>query len=361
MSLKTFFLGILLLIFSLNAVGQEDKLRSRVLDKKGNLVQRNRLNFNGVLENDINGIGIIKYEYDRKGNLIKKSYFDKNDKPFQPDTTSRELPEFPCFTLYKYEKENLLEVSNHNANGAFMDLQNHAAVKKMRYNHFNQLMEEYNFDKKGKLRGVGSFEIAMVKYTYLKNQLIEKRSFDKNKKVLNFGLNIAKYSYDSLNRMSRVSYFFANSDLYLTDLYFYNSSNQIIKEEAYRKDGKLDYTLSYTYDKDQVVKREYKYFNGTSKVEKHGIELDLPGWKMLSLPHIEEIKDINGIGGFLITVDKTGKIVEVKKSFGDNALMYAFLPYLKEIKLLKDDKVAQTYKGVIKVGILNPDQLVEEY
>jgi hypothetical protein len=338
------------------------ELPTMVYDKKGNLTQRNRVNYFGKLENDFYGIAIIRYQYDRKGNLIQKSYFDKNDKPFIPDTITS-LPEYPTYTLFKYNKDNkLIEVSQHGPKGGYLDLESHSAVKKYVYNHLNQLSEEYNFNKKGKLRGVGTIEVALVKYSYLRNRLSEKKSYDANKKILDFGLSIAQYSYDSLNRINRVSFFFANSDLFLTDRFYYNSAGQLVKEEAYKKDGKLDYTLKYTYNGSHLLKREYSYFNKTSKVEKHGIEVDVPGWKCVSIPNIDGINDIDGTGSFLITIDKNGIITEIKKSYGANALAYACLPYIRKIKLVKDDKATNIlHRGEIKIGILNVDPAVEEF
>lgn len=360
MLMRIVFLGIMLFL-SLPVLSQETQ--SKVFDKKGKLIQRNRVNFSGKIENDFYGIGIIRYEYDRKGNLTKKSYFDKDDKPFNPDTTSRELPEFPSYTLHEYNKEGkVVQISNHKANGGLIDLAGEPAVKKFRYNDFNQLVEEYNFNTKGQLRGVGNVEVAMTKFTYQRGKLTQKISYDKNKKVLDFGLNVAQFSYDGHGKMNKISYFFANSDLYLTDLLYYNTAGKLIKEEAYKKDGKVDYTLKYTYEGDQLIEREYHYFNGTSKVEKHGIQLDLPGWKMENDPYIYDIKDVDGIGAFLVSIDKTGKITEVKKSYGDNDLIYAVMPYLRQIKIIKDDKASKSsLRGEIKVGILNENHDVVEY
>lgn len=359
--MRKVFFTFFAFFFCLAAYSQE--LQSKVFDKKGRLIQRNRVNFFGKLENDYYGIGIIRYEYDRKGNLIKKSYFDKDDRPFVPDSTEKELPEFPAYTLYEYDKEGLLlQISNHRANGNLMDLASAPAVKKFKYNDFNQLIEEYNFNVMGQLRGIGAVEVALVKYKYMRNKMTEKISYDVNKKILDFGLNVAQFGYDDNNRLIKISYYFANSELFLTDRLFYNSSGQLVKEEAYKKDGKLDYSLKYTYEAGKLVQRDYKYFNGTKKTEKHGIELDLPGWKMVNVPQILDVKDVDGIGAFLITVDKNGKIIDFKKSYGDNDLVYACMPFLRQIKLEKDEEATKvSHRGEIKVGILNSNPEVEEF
>lgn len=359
--MKRTIIGILLILLSFPLHSQE--LQSKVFDKKGRLIQRNRVNFFGKIENDYYDVGIIKYEYDKKGNLTRKSYFDKDGKPFDPENISKELPEIPSYTLYEYNKEDkVMMISNHFLNGTLVDLANHPAVKKFRYNDFNQLVEEYNFNKMGQLRGIGDVEIALVRYTYMRNRLTQKISLDENKKIINFGLNVAEYSYDDQNRVNKISYYFANSELYLNDLFFYNDKGQLIKEEAYKKDGKLDYAIKYTYFDKQPVQREYRYFNGVKKIEKHGIELHIPGWKMQSIPVIEDVNDVDGIGSFLVTIDKAGRILDIKKSYGSNALVYAIMPYLRQMKIVKDESVTKvSLRGEIKVGILNTDQLVDEF
>ncbi|MFN3404729.1 MAG: hypothetical protein ACK40G_11575 [Cytophagaceae bacterium] len=359
-----FLASFILFITFFPLFAQENK--TLIYDKKGRLIQRNRVNFFGRIENDLSGIAIIKYEYDKKGNLIKKSYFNKDDQMIQPDTNSRVL-EIPSFTLYKYdENNNLIVESNHYSNGALMDLGSKPAVRRMKYNAHGMVLEEYNYDRFGKLRGVGNLEKAVILNTYMGRRLVESRSYDKNKKILDFGLNIMKNTYDDHGRKIRTAYYFANSELYLTDLYFYDSHGNLIKEECYKKDKQLDYVVTYTYNKDRLITREYVYSKGNKQIEKHGIEINVPGWKPLHLPSLEEIKDVDGTCAFYCTVDKEGKIIDIRRSFGRDALIYAVIPYLKDIKLIRDESFTynsnyNNFRGEIKIGILNKDKNVEEF
>lgn len=351
---------ILLVLISISGISQT--IKTEVRDKKDRLIQKNRVNFYGKLENDLSGIATIKYEYDRKGKLEKKSYFNKDGQMIKPDTSSVNL-EYPSYTLYKYNELGLIsEISNHYFDGSYLDLANKPAVKRFKYKN-NQLIDEFNFDKRGKLRGVGNLEKAVVKYTYAGRQLIEVRSYDKDKKILDFGLNIERHTYDSLGRRARTTYHFANSEIFLTDRYFYNNKGQLIKKESYKKNGQLDYSVKYTYaSNDQIIKREYQYSNRKTEIEKHGFEVSIPGWKITNLPSLDAIKDIDGIGAFYFTLDQAGNIKELRRSHGKDPLMYAVMPYILQIKFEKDDKnPVSNLKGEIKVGVLNKDIEVEEF
>lgn len=357
-NMKKIFLILLITFISITSFCQE--LKSLVYDKKGRLIQRNRVGYFGKLEQDIYGIASIKYEYDRKGRLIKKSYYDKAGNLNAPDTLRPDLPMFPSYTEYKYEDDHLTEITNHHTNGALLDLNNQPAVRVYRYNDRGQKIEEITFDKRGKVVGVGGLDIAIQRYKYnIKNQLIEERSYDKDNKPLDFGMNIVQHIYDGEGRRKRTNYFFANSSLYHADHFSYNSKGQLIKEESYNKYGKLEYTILLTYEGTQLYKREFKYPD-KSVVQKHGFELNMPGWKIISAPKLD-IKDIDGAGSLFITIDDKGNITDIKNSSCKVPLAYAIYPYIKQIKFAKDETVAEpARKGELKVGVLNVDN-VEEY
>jgi YD repeat-containing protein len=366
--MKNLLFGLLLTLQSLHVLSQDQAkttVQNKVYDKKGKLIQRNRVNYFGNLEHDVYGIASIKYEYDRKGNLIKKSYFDKNNKPYQPDTSGKHgNPDFPSYTTYQYENNKLVQVTNYNTNGTFIDLVDKAAIKRYKYDQSWKLVEETNYDKTGKLVGVGRLDVAITKYAYnFRGQLIEEKSYDINKKILDFGMNIARHSYDSIGRKIRTSYFFANSDLYHTDLFFYDAKNMMVKEESYNKFNKLEYVLKVTYDfNGQVIKKIYEYPDGTSKMSKNGIDLEVKGWKLISEPTISGITDVDGYGSFLIKLDKDGNIIEIKNSSCKAPLAYAMYPYIKQIKISRDASVKEpNFRGELRVGVLNFDPMVEEF
>lgn len=356
--MKKILVTLFIVLVSTSLFSQE--LKSLVYDKKGRLIQRNRVNYFGKLEQDMYGIAMVKYEYDRKGNLVRKSYFDKYNNPYSPDTLRQDLPIFPSYTAYAYMDDKLVEITNRHTNGALMDLNAQPAVRIMRYNNKGQKVEEITYDKKGKVVGMGGLDIAIQRFKYnLKNQLIEERSYDKDNKLLDFGMNIAQHTYDAQGRKKRTDYFFANSSLYHSDLFFYNTQGQLIKEESYNKYGKLEYTILFTYDGSQLYKREFKYPD-KSIVQKHGFDLNIPGWKIISSPKLD-IKDVDGTGSFLITLDDKGNIIEIKNSSCKVPLAYSLYPYLKQLKFAKDETADEPgHKGELKVGVLNINS-VEEF
>ncbi|HEY8399768.1 MAG TPA: hypothetical protein VIK89_00825 [Cytophagaceae bacterium] len=353
---------IYIVILSTITVTAQD-IKTYVYDKKGRLIQRNRVNFYGKLEADSKGVAFIKYEYDKKGYLEKKSYYGIDGQLYRPDTTSA-IREIPSYCYFRYDKAyNLTEYSNHYANGNLMELTYKPAIKLYKYNQFNQLIEEINLNKYGKLTGVGSMEVAIIKYSYAKNKVVDEISYDVNNKVLDFGINVVKHVYNNQNRREKTNYYYASSDLFQTDRFTYNTSGKLIKHESFKKNGKLDYTIKQSYENGRLVKREYIYSNGEHKEEVHGIELKVTGWKMVTIPSLDGIDDVNGMATFKVTIDKKGNLLSAKSlDYVKPAFLYACYPLLRQIKLERDQNVAEVeYFGEVVIGILNENRYVEEF
>ncbi len=355
-------LALILIVF--NSYAQQ--VETLIYNQQGKLVQRNRVNFNGQIENDIFGIGIIKYEYDKSGNLSRKTFFNKDNKIYMPDTHF-DNAWFPSYTIFEYNKGNkLICETNYYVDGKVMNLGAYqsAAITKYKYNTYGLLIEKCTYDKNKKLVGMYDMEIATIRYIYNdKKQLIEENNYHASGALFELGYN-SKFQYDAAGKKIKSSYHYGNGSINEYTLYTYNTQDQLVQEEVFDSSSiKIGYTI-YTYDGNQLSRVEKKYdILEDPIIKNNGAEIKLKGWVIEQIPEFKTMEGLSGTITFKIRINKQGEIVAA--SWDEHArtdLVYALFPYIRDLKFKRDESIMDSkLEGTITVTLLNLNEDISEY
>lgn len=212
------------------------------------VIRRDSLNHINRSDATGDGIAITKTEYDDRGNKIRESYFDENEKPINNQAGFHVLSK-------KYSPDDmLLEIS-------FLDIYDQPGMDRdsvhavhFTRNHIGRVIEEYSTDLYGNKMKNYEDEVYMVRTNY--NPLGLEESYT--------------YWKDSVTPMPRWNGVYKTSFKYDEDgsITEYNYHDQ---NGALFKTGDGSSTVQLTYrDDGQIIKREF-LFNGTLITRSKGV------------------------------------------------------------------------------------------
>jgi hypothetical protein len=192
-------------------------------DEQNRLIESEFLDAKGALKNTSLGYAVERRQYDAKGNLTQRIWFDK-EKGLSRKTDSRYDPQ-----------NNLVEET------IFLAEENETEVAKYRYDDAQRWIEKIETDL-----NQTTFRKTMRKYDSSGN-LLEEASCDFSGKLLDNAVEIAKTTFEYQNgKKSRESRFSASGVL-RTDMRFDLIGN-ITERTQYASDGSLIETKRSKYD-----------------------------------------------------------------------------------------------------------------
>ncbi|MGM0580503.1 MAG: hypothetical protein ACQETL_07480 [Bacteroidota bacterium] len=232
-------------------------------DDRDNLVYTITYDSKGELEETPMGIAIIKREYDETSNLIQKSYYDENKKPFRTEFSG------PAIIKYKYdEKGNKVETNYCDEKG--QSLSNGFAIITYDYDKNGNIIEKHYFDSNRKLTN----NICIFKYKYDQNgRKIEESKHDNSEQLIktddNYKNSIIRYKYDKDDRLIERTFYDENNELIEGEtriVYDYTQKPDIKEKPGILKDllnkENFDWVEQVFYDKNgNEIKRNFQYMS----------------------------------------------------------------------------------------------------
>jgi YD repeat-containing protein len=174
-------------------------------DEAGSMIERSYLNSKGALQEDNNGVAILRQKFDEKGNIIEMSYFDSKDRLTERGT--------------------------------------HVAIVRQKFNEDGNIIEERYFDKDEKLNE-NNMGVAIVRSKFdAYDNMVERRYYDSDDKLTEgifYGFAIRQYKYDKFGRLAETRFLDTNGNL--TNAF--NDEASILRMQ-YDKDGNLEQILYF--------------------------------------------------------------------------------------------------------------------
>ncbi len=180
---------------------------------------------------------LFQYNYDNNGNIAKiisNDHILKNEFDMANRLINYTYDEFKI--NYTYDNDNNLVYQKYKLNENYNYIQNNIddndCISKILFDN-NEI--NYEYDSLNRVSSILLPNNYVTKFTYVLNG---KRTTDLIKSIENNG-NIFNYKYDELENLSEVYY---NNNI--TNKYYYDDLNQLVKEENYS----LNQRIEYLYD-----------------------------------------------------------------------------------------------------------------
>lgn len=215
------------------------------------------------------------FEYDNKGNYIRRVAYDQNDE--------------------------ICDVNDYYS----------SAIEVLEYNAKNQLIKRKKLDKFENPTPLRLHDCSITAYTYNElGQLLSEKNFNAEGHYIQDGRSLIKYAYHEDGSLSNRSYLYRDSSINLSTNYTYQKD--LIKEETFNREGeRISYSI-YHYNKEKISFVEaWDKKRDSILILKERFDLDLDGW-IIKPSDLKKIKIKSPyFGAFDIEVDEAGQIIDI--------------------------------------------------